>query len=110
MLGKAFDTFAPIGPAIVTQVSDPNNLGVRCILNGKTVQNSSTSQFIFNVNKMISYISGIITLQPGDLIFTGTPPGVGMGRKPPLWMNPGDKVTVEIDEIGSITNEIVASS
>eukprot|EP01114_Cavostelium_apophysatum_P007440 TRINITY_DN1953_c0_g1_i1.p1 TRINITY_DN1953_c0_g1~~TRINITY_DN1953_c0_g1_i1.p1 ORF type:complete len:297 (+),score=79.24 TRINITY_DN1953_c0_g1_i1:48-938(+) len=109
MMGKTFDTFSPIGPAIVTGITDPHNLGVRAILNGQTVQNSNTKQFIFNVNKMLSYISQVVTLKPGDLIFTGTPPGVGMGRKPPLWMKPGDKVTIEIDQLGSLTNEVVAS-
>jgi len=107
LLGKTWDTFAPIGPAIVTKVNDPHNLGIRCILNGKSVQDSNTKQFIFNLNQMISYASRVFTLKPGDLIFTGTPPGVGMGRKPQVWMKPGDKVTVEIDEIGSITNNVV---
>lgn len=107
MAGKTFDTFAPIGPAIVTKVSDPHNLGIRCILNDKVVQNSNTNQLIFKTEKVVSYISNICTLTPGDLIFTGTPPGVGFGRKPPLFMKPGDKVICEIDEIGRLENQVV---
>jgi len=107
MMGKTFDTFCPIGPHIVTKVSNPNNLGIRCILNEKIVQNSNTKEFIFKAEKLISYISNVVTLKPGDLIFTGTPPGVGMGRKPPMWMQPGDKVVCEIDEIGSISNNVI---
>jgi len=110
MAGKTFDTFSPIGPSIVTNISNPNNLGIRCILNGQTVQQSSTSQFIFKTEQLISYISKIVTLRPGDLIFTGTPPGVGVARKPPLFMKHGDTVTCEIDEIGRLTNKILGSS
>jgi len=108
MAGKTFDTFCPIGPAIVTEVSNPSALGIRCILNGQKVQNSNTNQFIFHPPKLLAYISAIVTLKPGDLILTGTPPGVGFGRKPQLFMKPGDEVTIEIDELGSITNRIVA--
>eukprot|EP01110_Echinostelium_bisporum_P012250 TRINITY_DN6632_c0_g1_i1.p1 TRINITY_DN6632_c0_g1~~TRINITY_DN6632_c0_g1_i1.p1 ORF type:complete len:311 (-),score=81.66 TRINITY_DN6632_c0_g1_i1:53-862(-) len=115
ILGKSWDTFAPIGPAITVNpllldpntTFDPNNLGLRCILNGQTVQNGTTKEFIFNVQAVIAYISKIATLNPGDLIFTGTPPGVGMGRKPQLWLQPKDTVVCEIDELGSITNKIV---
>jgi 2-keto-4-pentenoate hydratase/2-oxohepta-3-ene-1,7-dioic acid hydratase in catechol pathway len=106
LVGKSFDTSAPIGPAICVDVPDPHNLGIRCTLNGNIVQNSNTKELIFKSEYLISYISKIFTLSPGDLIFTGTPPGVGMGRKPPLWMKSGDKVTCEIDELGSITNTI----
>jgi len=104
--GKSFDTFAPIGPAIVTkdEVKDVHQLPLRTILNGQTLQNSSTSQLAFNVPKLVSYLSTIFTLNPGDLIFTGTPPGVGFARKPPIFLKDGDKVTVEVDEIGSLTN------
>lgn len=87
-------------------IPDPHNLKIRCILNGNEVQNSNTNQLIFKSEYLLSYISQIMTLHPGDLIFTGTPFGVGLGRKPPLWMKPGDKVTCEIEEIGSITNVI----
>eukprot|EP00026_Physarum_polycephalum_P011109 Phypoly_transcript_11309.p1 GENE.Phypoly_transcript_11309~~Phypoly_transcript_11309.p1 ORF type:complete len:302 (+),score=45.29 Phypoly_transcript_11309:47-952(+) len=115
MVGKTWDTFAPIGPSILlnplllspTDSFNPNNLGVRCILNGNTVQSSNTREFIFDVASMIEYISQLVTLQPGDLIFTGTPHGVGMGRKPQLWMKAGDRVRCEIDELGAIENPVV---
>jgi len=106
MAGKTFDTFCSIGPSIVTKVSDPNGLNIRCTLNGQTVQSSNTNQFIFKVDKLVSYISNICTLKPGDLIFTGTPHGVGMGRKPQLWMKPGDKVICSIDELGELHNSV----
>lgn len=115
MVGKTWDTFAPIGPSILlnpllyapSDSFNPGNLNVRCILNGNTVQSSNTREFIFDVPSMISYISQIVTLKPGDIIFTGTPHGVGMGRKPQLWMKAGDKVRCEIDEIGAIENTVV---
>jgi 2-keto-4-pentenoate hydratase/2-oxohepta-3-ene-1,7-dioic acid hydratase in catechol pathway len=109
LLGKTFDTFAPYGPHIVTadEVADPHNLGIRCILNGQTVQDSSTSQFIFDLPRLIAYTSHVFTLEPGDILWTGTPPGVGMGRKPPLWLKPGDTVVVEVDGVGRIENRIV---
>jgi 2-keto-4-pentenoate hydratase/2-oxohepta-3-ene-1,7-dioic acid hydratase in catechol pathway len=110
MMGKTFDTFAPVGPAIVTpdEVGDPNALGIRLRLNGQTMQDSSTSQLIFKVDEIIAYLSKVVTLEPGDLIFTGTPPGVGMARKPPVWLKPGDVVEVEIDTLGILKNAVVA--
>ena len=103
MAGKTFDTFAPVGPELVTpdEVPDPQNLGIRLRLNGQTMQESSTSQLIFGVDELIAYLSQIFTLEPGDMIFTGTPPGVGMARKPPVWLKPGDQVEVEIDRLGT---------
>jgi len=106
MAGKTFDTFCPLGPAIVSGIN-PSKLGIRALLNGQSVQNSSTDQFIFHPPKLVSYISQIVTLKPGDLILTGTPPGVGFGRKPPLYLKAGDVVKCEIDSIGSISNPIV---
>ncbi len=110
LLGKTFDTFAPLGPEIVTpdEVDDPHNLGIRCILNGQTVQDSNTQQLIFNIDQLIAYLSRVITLQPGDLIFTGTPPGVGMARQPQLWLCAGDTVVCEIDGIGRLENPVVS--
>lgn len=106
-MGKTFDTFAPIGPCIASGGSlDPNKLGIRCVLNGEVVQNSCTSEFIFNPAQCVAWISSMVTLHPGDLIFTGTPPGVGCFRKPPLWLKAGDVVKCEIDGIGSITNPV----
>jgi 2-keto-4-pentenoate hydratase/2-oxohepta-3-ene-1,7-dioic acid hydratase in catechol pathway len=109
MTGKTFDTFAPVGPALVTadEVPDPHNLGIRLRLNGKTMQDSNTNQLIFRVDEIIAYLSKIFTLEPGDLIFTGTPPGVGMARKPPVWLQPGDIVEVEIDGLGILRNSVV---
>jgi len=115
MAGKTFDTFAPIGPSILVNplllspgdTFDPNKLGIRCFLNDKKVQDSNTSEFIFNVQQVVAYISRIVTLKPGDLIFTGTPPGVGFGKKPPVYMNVKDKVMCEIDELGSLENHII---
>jgi 2-keto-4-pentenoate hydratase/2-oxohepta-3-ene-1,7-dioic acid hydratase in catechol pathway len=108
MGGKTFDTFAPIGPELVTldELDDPNSLGIRLRLNGVTMQDSSTNQLIFKADETIAYISQIFTLEPGDLIFTGTPPGVGMARKPPVFLKAGDVVEVEIDGLGTLSNPV----
>jgi 2-keto-4-pentenoate hydratase/2-oxohepta-3-ene-1,7-dioic acid hydratase in catechol pathway len=108
MAGKTFDTFAPTGPAVVTpdEVPDPADLGIRLRLNGQTMQDSNTKQLIFHAGEVIAYISQIFTLEPGDLIFTGTPPGVGMARKPPVWLKEGDVVEVEIDGLGVLKNPV----
>ncbi|TWU43951.1 Ureidoglycolate lyase [Novipirellula aureliae] len=110
LLGKTFDTFAPLGPCIVTadEISDATNLRVRMHLNGDTVQDSTTAQLIFPIAELISHLSQIMTLLPGDLIFTGTPPGVGAARKPPVFLKPGDECTVEIEGIGKLTNRCEA--
>jgi 2-keto-4-pentenoate hydratase/2-oxohepta-3-ene-1,7-dioic acid hydratase in catechol pathway len=112
MAGKTFDTFAPVGPVLVTpdEVPDPHKLGIRLRLNGQTMQESSTNQLIFGVDELIAYLSQVFTLEPGDLIFTGTPPGVGMARKPPVWLKPGDTVEVEIDHLGMLRNSVAAES
>ncbi len=112
MAGKTFDTFAPTGPELVTpdEVPDPHNLGIRLRLNGQTMQDSCTSQLIFGVDELIAYLSRIVTLESGDLIFTGTPPGVGMARKPPVWLRPGDVVEVEIDSLGILRNSVIAEN
>jgi 2-keto-4-pentenoate hydratase/2-oxohepta-3-ene-1,7-dioic acid hydratase in catechol pathway len=108
--GKSFDTFCPVGPITTAEeVPDPQALGIRCLLNGEVVQSSSTAQMVFTVAEVIAFISDGITLEPGDLILTGTPPGVGLGRKPPLYLADGDEVTVEIDGIGSLTNPVQAA-
>jgi 2-keto-4-pentenoate hydratase/2-oxohepta-3-ene-1,7-dioic acid hydratase in catechol pathway len=110
MAGKTFDTFAPVGPELVTpdEAGDPHKLGIRLRLNGQTMQDSNTNQLIFGVDVLIAYLSQVFTLEPGDLIFTGTPPGVGMARKPPVWLKPGDVVEVEIDRLGTLRNRVVA--
>jgi len=104
VLGKSFDTHAPMGPWIVTadEISDPHALGIRCFVNGEQRQNSNTRHLIFNVFDQIVHLSKATTLEPGDVIFTGTPGGVGLAMKPPQWLKPGDKVRVEIDRIGAI--------
>ena len=109
MVGKTFDTFAPIGPVIVTpeELSDPHNLRIRLRLNGQTMQDSNTSQMIFRVGEILAYISQVFTIEPGDLIFTGTPPGVGFARKPPVFLKSGDVVEVEIDGIGVLRNPVL---
>jgi 2-keto-4-pentenoate hydratase/2-oxohepta-3-ene-1,7-dioic acid hydratase in catechol pathway len=106
--GKTFDTFAPMGPCLVTSdaVSNPNALPIRTLLNGETVQESNTSDMIFDVPAIIEFLSGSTTLLPGTVILTGTPQGVGMARKPPRWLAPGDEVTIEIEGIGRLTNPV----
>jgi 2-keto-4-pentenoate hydratase/2-oxohepta-3-ene-1,7-dioic acid hydratase in catechol pathway len=108
LAGKSFDTFAPAGPHLVTadEVPDALNLGIRLRLNGQTMQNSSTKQMIFPPAELIAYVSQVFTLQPGDLIFTGTPPGVGFVRKPPVFLKAGDVVEVEIDGLGVLRNPV----
>ena len=106
--GKFFDTFCPLGPCLVTTetIPDPNTLGIRTRLNGVTVQDWNTNDMIFPVPELISFLSGSSTLLPGTVILTGTPHGVGMARTPPLWLKPGDIVTIEIDQIGTLTNPV----
>jgi 2-keto-4-pentenoate hydratase/2-oxohepta-3-ene-1,7-dioic acid hydratase in catechol pathway len=111
IIGKTFDTFAPTGPVVVTadELTDPHNLKIQLRLNGQTMQNSSTKEFIFGVPALLAYLSQVVTLEPGDLIFTGTPPGVGIARKPtPVLLKPGDVVEVEIEKIGVLRNPCVA--
>jgi 2-keto-4-pentenoate hydratase/2-oxohepta-3-ene-1,7-dioic acid hydratase in catechol pathway len=112
LMGKSFDTFAPLGPTLVTpdEIPDPGNLRIQLRLNGQVMQDSRTAQFLFAVDELISYISRVCTLSPGDLIFTGTPPGVGFARKPPVFLKPGDTVEVEIERIGTLRNPVVAES
>ena len=111
LLGKSFDSFAPCGPELVTpdEVVDPGMLRVTFRLNGETLQNSSTDQLIFSVPKLISYLSSVSTLMPGDLIYTGTPAGVGVARTPPVFLKPGDVAEVEIDGLGVLRNPVVAA-
>jgi len=107
--GKTFDTFAPLGPWIVTpeEVPDPNALSIRTLLNGQTMQDSHTSDMIFDVPSLIEFFSGSTTLVPGTVILTGTPSGVGLARKPPVFLQPGDIVAVEIEKLGCLTNPVV---
>ena len=104
--GKSLDTFCPMGPALVTadEIPDPQALAIRCILNGEVMQDSNTSVMIFGVAKLISFCSQAFTLEPGDVILTGTPHGVGMGRDPQVWMKDGDVVVIDIEGIGALEN------
>jgi 2-keto-4-pentenoate hydratase/2-oxohepta-3-ene-1,7-dioic acid hydratase in catechol pathway len=111
-MGKSFPGFAPIGPALVTvdEIDDPDDLRVTTELNGKSVQDSRTSDLVFSVAELVAYLSGIVTLLPGDLIFTGTPEGVGLGRTPPSYLVDGDTVVTTIDGIGSMRHEVFVPS
>jgi 2-keto-4-pentenoate hydratase/2-oxohepta-3-ene-1,7-dioic acid hydratase in catechol pathway len=108
--GKAVDTFAPFGPAIVTadEIGDPQKLAVKTRLNGQVMQSSSTADMVFSVAQIIAYLSSFMTLEPGDVIATGTPEGVGFTRKPPVFMKDGDVVEQEIEKIGVLRNPVVA--
>ena len=107
--GKTFDTFCPMGPALVTPaaIKNPNDLAIRTRVNGVTMQESNTRDMIFPVAELIEFLSGSTTLEAGTVILTGTPEGVGMGRKPPVYLQAGDVVEIEIDGIGVLRNPVV---
>lgn len=111
LLGKSFDTFAPIGPTITTldEISDPGNLDISLHLNGQQMQSSNSRHMIFPVDYLISHLSNFITLCPGDLIFTGTPEGVGAARKPPVFLKPGDQLVVKISGCDELHNQVTAA-
>ena len=108
--GKSLDTFAPMGPWIVTadEIPDPQSLAIRCVVNGETRQDDTTANMVFSVARIIAFVTEAITLEPGDVIFTGTPPGVGFGMDPKQFLTVGDHVRVEIDAIGALEHRIVA--
>ena len=107
--GKSLDTFAPIGPELVTtdEVDDPHDLEIFAEINGERLQESSTENLIFGVDELISFCSRAFTLEPGDLVFSGTPPGVGVYREPPVLLGDGDSVTIGVEGVGELTNEFV---
>ena len=107
--GKTFDTFCPLGPCLVTadEISNPNDLKIKTILNGEVVQDWNTNDMIFDVPTLIEFLSGSTTLLPGTVILTGTPHGVGMARKPPVYLKSGDEITIEIEKIGQLVNPVV---
>jgi 2,4-didehydro-3-deoxy-L-rhamnonate hydrolase len=109
-MAKSFDTYAPIGPVLVTpdELDNRDDLAVRCRIDGEEVQSSSTRDFIFTVPELIAWISHVCTLEPGDLIFTGTPGGVGDSRTPPRYLAPGNVVETEIEGVGLMRNRVVA--
>jgi 2-keto-4-pentenoate hydratase/2-oxohepta-3-ene-1,7-dioic acid hydratase in catechol pathway len=109
-LGKSFGTFGPMGPAIVSkdEIPDPHVLAIKLSIDGEYLQNSNTDQLVFKAPDLIAYLSSIMTLSPGDIISTGTPAGVGLGRKPQRWIQPGETMVVEIEGIGTLTNTTIA--
>lgn len=108
LLGKTFDTFAPLGPYLVTsdEVGDPHQLDIQLRLNGQTMQSANTNQLIFPIDYLISHLSQFTTLMPGDLLFTGTPSGVGAARKPPIFLTAGDVLEVQIQNVGTLHNTV----
>jgi 2-keto-4-pentenoate hydratase/2-oxohepta-3-ene-1,7-dioic acid hydratase in catechol pathway len=109
MMGKTFDTFAPLGPAIVTadEIEDPHNLAISMTVSGEVLQNSNTSNLIFGIPRLIEYLSSVFTLEPGDIISTGTPSGVGFARTPPRWLKDGDECVVRVAGLGELANPVV---
>jgi 2-keto-4-pentenoate hydratase/2-oxohepta-3-ene-1,7-dioic acid hydratase in catechol pathway len=110
LLGKTFDTFAPTGPWLTTadEIADPHNLAIQLSIGGETLQKSNTRNLIYGLPELIAYISSVVTLEPGDIVCTGTPGGVGMGRTPNRWLRPGEEMTVEIEGLGRLTNPVEA--
>jgi 2-keto-4-pentenoate hydratase/2-oxohepta-3-ene-1,7-dioic acid hydratase in catechol pathway len=107
--GKSFATFCPLGPALVTtdEIPDPNRLAICTILNGQTMQDWNTSDMIFDVPRLVEFLSASMILEPGTVILTGTPHGVGFARTPPVFLRPGDSVSIEIEGIGRLTNPVI---
>jgi 2-keto-4-pentenoate hydratase/2-oxohepta-3-ene-1,7-dioic acid hydratase in catechol pathway len=112
LMGKTFDTFCPMGPWIVTaeDIEDPHELDIKMTINGEVLQNSNTRELIFRIPDLIAYLSSVMTLESGDIVSTGTPPGVGLAKKPPRWLRPGDECVVSISGIGELRNPVVAEA
>jgi 5-carboxymethyl-2-hydroxymuconate isomerase len=104
--GKSLDTFCPVGPVVVTadEIADPQRLAIRCEVNGRTVQAANTSEMLFPIARLLAFCSAAFTLEPGDIVATGTPAGVGVFRDPPTFLGDGDVVTVDIESVGRLTN------
>lgn len=111
-LGKSFDTFCPMGPAIVTtdELPDPHSLDIQLAIDGETLQHSNTRELIFKLPQLIAHLSSIVPLEPGDVISTGTPAGVGLGHEPKRWLRPGEEIVIRIEGIGELRNRTVAAS
>jgi 2-keto-4-pentenoate hydratase/2-oxohepta-3-ene-1,7-dioic acid hydratase in catechol pathway len=109
-MSKSFPTFCPLGPAIVTadEIADPHELAIGLSIDGETLQSSNTRELIFKIPELIEYLSSIAPLLPGDIVSTGTPYGVGLGRTPKRWLKPGETVTVTVEGLGSLTNPVIA--
>jgi 2-keto-4-pentenoate hydratase/2-oxohepta-3-ene-1,7-dioic acid hydratase in catechol pathway len=112
LMGKTFDTFAPMGPWITTadEIADPHGLNIRLTLNGELMQNSNTRELIFKIPELVAFLSSVVTLEPGDIVATGTPAGVGFARTPPRWLRPGDDARITIDGLGELRNPVVAET
>jgi 2-keto-4-pentenoate hydratase/2-oxohepta-3-ene-1,7-dioic acid hydratase in catechol pathway len=110
LMGKTFDTFCPMGPFLVTadEIADPHNLNIKMTVSGEVLQNSNTKHLIFRIPELIAYLSSVFTLEPGDVLSTGTPAGVGFARKPPRWLKAGDTMVVEVEGLGQLSNPVVA--
>jgi 2-keto-4-pentenoate hydratase/2-oxohepta-3-ene-1,7-dioic acid hydratase in catechol pathway len=109
IMGKTFDTFAPMGPYLVTadEIADPHALDISLTINGETLQSSNTSHLIFKIPDLISHLSAVFTLEPGDVVSTGTTAGVGFARKPPRFLRPGDEVVVRVEGLGELRNSVI---
>ena len=112
LMGKTFDTFAPMGPWITTadEIADPHALDIRLTLSGELMQNSNTRELIFPIPALVEYLSSVVTLEPGDIVSTGTPAGVGFARRPPRWLRPGDNVAISITGLGELHNPVIAET
>ncbi|HET6170840.1 MAG TPA: fumarylacetoacetate hydrolase family protein [Terracidiphilus sp.] len=109
-MSKSFPTFCPVGPAIVSadEIGDPHRLAIGLSIDGEVLQNSNTSELVFKIPELVEYLSSITPLLPGDIVSTGTPPGVGLGRTPKRWLKPGETVTVTVEGLGALTNPVIA--
>ena len=112
MIGKTFDTFAPMGPWLVSadEIPDPHSLDISLSIGGEVLQHSNTRELIFKIPDLVAYLSSVVTLEPGDVVATGTPAGVGFARKPPRYLRPGDEVVIAIEGIGELRNPVVAEN
>jgi 2-keto-4-pentenoate hydratase/2-oxohepta-3-ene-1,7-dioic acid hydratase in catechol pathway len=112
MIGKTFDTFAPMGPYLVSadEIADPHSLGISLSIGGEVLQHSNTRELIFKIPELVAYLSSVVTLEPGDVVATGTPAGVGFMRKPPRYLRPGDEVVVSIEGLGELRNPVVTET
>jgi 2-keto-4-pentenoate hydratase/2-oxohepta-3-ene-1,7-dioic acid hydratase in catechol pathway len=110
-MGKTPDTFAPMGPELVSadEIADPHNLRIGCEVNRRVLQDSTTAQLVFKIPDLVAYLSQLMTLEPGDIVSTGTPPGVGFARKPPIFLKAGDEVVVKVEGLGELRNPVVAA-
>jgi 2-keto-4-pentenoate hydratase/2-oxohepta-3-ene-1,7-dioic acid hydratase in catechol pathway len=112
LMGKTFDTFAPMGPWIVSadEIADPHALDISLRINGEILQSSNTRELIFKIPELVAYLSSVMTLEPGDVVSTGTPAGVGYARKPPRYLQPGDDVVINVAGIGELRNPVIAEA